>query len=169
MTMVEKWVPAEPQDVWAILADPRAYAFWVVGSHDILAADHTWPAVGATFRHVQGQGPFKLTDTTTVLANEELAGLSLEVRVRPALIARVDISLSEAGDGTCIRIDEYVTGGALRLLPRAATSPLINLRNADALRRLAGMAWVQAQGRRAFADGNRPSAPMPARTHTPAG
>lgn len=145
MATVQKWVPAEPQDVWTILADPRAYAFWVVGSHDILTADETWPAVGATFRHVQGQGPFKLSDTTTVLDVEALVRLVLEVRVRPALIARVEVRLDRARDGTCITMDEYVTGGALRLLPRLLTSPLVGLRNADALRRLAAMAWVHAE------------------------
>ncbi len=147
MTQVEKWVAAQPADVWAILADPRGYAFWVVGSHDIPEADATWPAVGATFRHVQGQGPLKMTDTTTVLEVQAPERLVLQVRVRPILTAIVELELRPQRGGTCIAIDERVNGGALRLLPRLVTSPLIALRNADGLRRLAAMAWVRAQAR----------------------
>lgn len=147
MAQVKKWVPAKPQDVWAILADPRGYAFWVVGSHDVPEADASWPAVGATFRHVQGQGPVKLSDTTTVQAVDPLRRLVLEVRVRPVLTAIVELELRAERGGTCIAIDERINGGALRVLPRFLTSPLLALRNADGLRRLAAMAWVHAEGR----------------------
>lgn len=146
MASVEKWVPAQPADVWAILADPRGYAFWVVGSHDIVAADNEWPAVGATFKHVQGQGPLKISDTTTVLEVDPPRRLVLEVRVRPILTAIVELGIKPSKGGTCITIDERVNGGALRVVPRFVTSPLIALRNADALRRLAAMAWVHAEG-----------------------
>ncbi len=149
MAPVEKWVPAQPGDVWAILADPRAYAFWVVGSHDVPEYDAHWPAVGATFRHVQGHGPVKLTDTSTVLEVDPGRRLVLEVRVRPVLTARVELDLRASKGGTCITIDEWVDGGALRVLPRFVTSPPIALRNADALRRLAAMAWVRSEARQA--------------------
>lgn len=143
MAPVKKWVPASVDDVWAMLADPRSYAFWVVGSHDIGKADDDWPAVGATFQHTQGHGPLKWTDTSTVMAVEAPHKLDLEVRVRPFLVANVEMRLAADGEGTCITIDEYVTGGITRAIPRLLTSPLIGVRNADGLRRLAGMAWAR--------------------------
>lgn len=143
MATVRKWVDATPESVWTILADPRAYAQWVVGSHDIVEYDDHWPQPGATFRHVQGHGPLKLSDTTTVLLAEPPSRLLLEVRIRPFLVGPVDLRLSADRGGTCISIDERVSGGALRVIPRVLTSPAIALRNLEALRRLAAMAWTQ--------------------------
>ena len=144
MTPVSKWVDARPDDVWAILADPRAYALWVVGSHDITGVDGPWPSPGATFEHVQGHGPIKLSDTTTVLEVRAPQWLKLEVRIRPLLVAEVELSLETQDGGTCITIDEYATGGLGRLAPRLVSSPIIAFRNSDALRRLAAMAWTRA-------------------------
>lgn len=144
MATVEKWVQATREDVWAILADPRAYAQWVVGAHDIVDVDGPWPEPGSTFRHVQGHGPIKLSDTTTVILAERPSRLLLEVRVRPFLVGPVDIRLEESKGGTCIKIDERVSGGAARILPRFVTSPALAVRNLEALRRLAAMAWTQS-------------------------
>lgn len=142
---MKKWVPAEPADVWAILADPRSYALWVVGSHSIDGFDGEWPQVGATFAHTQGHGPVKLSDTTTVKALIPGERLLLEVRIRPFLVGPVDLRISAERDGTLVSIEEHVTGGLARLAPRLVTSPLIAMRNADGLRRLAAMAWARRQ------------------------
>lgn len=147
MAPVKKWVPAEVEDVWAVLADPRGYAFWVVGSHDITDVEGDWPQPGATFRHVQGHGPLKWSDTTTVVESDPPHHLLLEVRIRPFLTGPVDLRLEADGDGTCITIDERAEGGIAGLVPHAVTSPLIALRNADGLRRLAAMAWTRRQMR----------------------
>jgi hypothetical protein len=144
MAQVEKFVPARTDDVWAVLADARSYAFWVVGSHDITGVHGRWPEVGSTFDHVQGHGPVKLSDTTTVKAVDPGRRLLLEVRIRPFLVGPVDLHLRPVPDGTIISIEEHVTGGLARALPRFVTSPLIAMRNADALRRLAAMAWTRA-------------------------
>ncbi|MBO9534756.1 MAG: SRPBCC domain-containing protein [Solirubrobacteraceae bacterium] len=143
MAPVRKWVPASPADVWAILADPRSYAFWVVGSHDVPQFDGDWPEPGSTFRHVQGHGPVKLTDTTTVVEADAPRRLLLEVRIRPFLTGPVELTLEPDGDGTCITIDERATGWIGGAIPDLVTSPLIALRNAEALRRLASMAWAR--------------------------
>lgn len=145
MATVEKWVPAGVQDVWAVLADPRAYAFWVVGSHDIRAADDEWPQPGSKFWHTQGHGPIKLRDDTKVLECVPEQRLRLEVRVRPFVIADVVLELRPLRDGTCVTITETVHGGLLGVVPNIVQAPFMSLRNADALRRLAAMAWTRAQ------------------------
>lgn len=144
MAPVRKWVPAPIDDVWAILADPRSYAFWVVGSHDVGEVEGTWPAVGATFHHTQGHGPLKVSDTTTVLEAEPPHRLLLEVRIRPFLTGPVELTLERDGEGTCIAIAERAEGWMGGLVPHLITSPLIGVRNAEALRRLAAMAWARA-------------------------
>lgn len=144
MSSVSKWVAAPVEDVWAVLADARSYAFWVVGSHDIRKVEGEWPQVGSTFHHTQGHGPVKLRDTTTVLACEPPHRLLLEVRIRPFLTGPVDLVLEPDGDGTCVTITEKAEGGLAGLAPNFMTNPFIGLRNADALRRLAGMAWARS-------------------------
>lgn len=147
MAPVRKWVPASVDDVWAVLADARSYAFWVVGSHDIRAVDGPWPEPGSTFHHTQGHGPFKVRDTTTVVECEPGRRLLLEVRIRPFLTGPVEITLAPDGEGTCITIDEKARGWIGGLTPDFVTSPLIAVRNAEALRRLAAMAWTRSQVR----------------------
>ncbi|MDQ8046784.1 MAG: SRPBCC family protein [Patulibacter sp.] len=144
MATVTKWIPASVEDVWAILADPRGYAFWVVGSHTIRSVDGHWPGVGSTFHHTQGHGPIKVNDTTTVIEADPPHRLLLEVRIRPFLTGPVELQLRPDGEGTCVTITERAKGGVAGLAPHFLTAPFIALRNADALRRLSAMAWARA-------------------------
>ncbi|MDO9352174.1 MAG: SRPBCC family protein [Solirubrobacteraceae bacterium] len=144
MATVKKWIAASPDDVWAVLADARSYAFWVVGSHDVPKFDATWPAIGSTFHHVQGHGPFKLSDTTTVVECQPGRRLLLEVRIRPFLTGPVELVLEPDGEGTCVSLTERAEGGLGGFFPGFVTGPPIAVRNAAALRRLAGMAWARA-------------------------
>ncbi|MEH3054655.1 MAG: SRPBCC family protein [Patulibacter minatonensis] len=141
---MKKWVPTDPEDVWAILADSRSYAFWVVGSTDTERIEGDWPHPGSTFRHIQGHGPIKLSDTTTVVECEPPHRLLLEIRIRPFLTGPVELTLEPDGEGTCITIDERAEGWVGGVIPHFVTSPLIAIRNAEALRRLASMAWARA-------------------------
>lgn len=144
MATVKKWVAAPVEDVWAVLADARSYAFWVVGSHDIRKVDGVWPQVGSTFHHTQGHGPIKLGDTTTVVECEPPHRLLLEVRIRPFLTGPVELILEPDGVGTCVSLTERAEGGIAGVFPNFLTGPFIGLRNADGLRRLAGMAWARS-------------------------
>lgn len=145
MATMQKWVPASVQDLWDVVADPRSYAFWVVGSHDIRSAEGDWPAPGSKFHHTQGHGPFKLRDSTVVREAEPPHRLVLEVRIRPFGIGRVELEFTPDGEGTCVTMVETMEGGPLGLVPDVLLAPGFKLRNADALRRLAAMAWTRAQ------------------------
>src|SRR5206468_4771289 len=61
-------IDAPPKRVFAVLADPASYAYWVVGSRKIRDADDDWPAVGSAFHHVVGVWPFEVRDHTVVEA-----------------------------------------------------------------------------------------------------
>jgi uncharacterized protein YndB with AHSA1/START domain len=67
-----------PEQVFAVLADPAAYADWVVGSDTIRDADPTWPAVGSKFHHRVGIGLLKVNDHTEVVEVDPLESRSLE-------------------------------------------------------------------------------------------
>lgn len=138
------WVPASPEDCWSIVADARGYAFWVIGADDVEHFDGDWPDQGATFHHAQGAKPVRLHDTTSVLACDPPRRLELEVRARPLFVGIVTLTFTPRDGGTDITINERATGGLAGLIPDVAASPLIAMRNAESVRRLAAMAWARA-------------------------
>jgi len=71
MTSAHIRVAARPERVWAVLADARSYAFWVVGARAVHESDANWPATGSTLRHSQGRAPLVLSDIPVL---REVAG-----------------------------------------------------------------------------------------------
>jgi hypothetical protein len=134
-------VGARPDAVFDVLADPRSYARWVVGSKQIRAADPGWPAAGATFDHSVGVGPLALDDASTVRASDRPRRLELLVRARPFTQAVVTLQLRDDAGGTRVVMDEHPADRRSRLLSfNPVTEPLIRLRNAESLRRLKALA-----------------------------
>jgi uncharacterized protein YndB with AHSA1/START domain len=130
------YVDASPEEVWAVLADARSYAHWVVGSSQTRRVDGRWPARGSRFHHTQGVGPLGLKDTTAVIESRKPTHLVLEVRMRPLLVARVELALAAHGSGTWLTIRETPFGGLLGRFAGPVLEPLLVVRNAESLRRL---------------------------------
>jgi len=129
--------PTSPERTFAVLSEPQRYGFWVVGAHQVEDADASWPAPGASFHHEQGLPLLNLDDTTTVLECEPPTHLRLEARVRPFLVAHVDLRLTPTEDGTRVRMHEEAVGGVLAPLLRLPPArALTRLRNLESLRRL---------------------------------
>ena len=133
-------VDATPEVVFDVLSDPRSFARWVVGSRKIRRADPEWPAVGTSFDHAVGLGPFTLADTTSVEQSERPRLLMLLVRARPLTRAVVTLQLRPDAGGTRIEMDERPADHRSRVVFNALTEPLIRLRNAESLRRLKALA-----------------------------
>ncbi len=134
-------VDASPEAVFAVLADPRSYARWVVGSRRIRSADPDWPARGTTFDHSVGVGPLQLSDHSTVEESERPHRLRMLVRARPFSRAHVDLRMTaEPAGGTRVEMDEYAADLRSRLFFNRLTDPLLRLRNAESLRRLKALA-----------------------------
>jgi len=134
------YVGASPQAVWRILAEPRSYAHWVVGSSKTRGFDSAWPEAGAVFHHTQGVGPLGLRDTTEVIEAHESHRLVLEVRMRPLLVARVELALAPHGEGTWLTIRESPFGGLLGRFGGPLLEPALSVRNVESLRRLRRLA-----------------------------
>lgn len=64
-------VDAPVEAVFAVLADPRTYDDFVVGTKRIRRFEPTWPELGSALQHTLGVGPFVLRDATSV---EEVDG-----------------------------------------------------------------------------------------------
>ena len=140
MATNEKLVEAPPENVFRVLADPESYAHWVVGSNEIRAYDESWPDEGSTFHHTQGKWPLTVKDTSSVLESDPDRRLVLEVRMRPFVVAKVDLELTAENGGTRVRMTEYPTGGLLRRIHNPLLDGLTWLRNSRGLDRLARLA-----------------------------
>src|SRR6478735_6471041 len=81
-------IPADPERIWAVLADPGSYGYWVVGSDTIRDADGGWPQPGTKIHHRVGVGPLKINDDTQVIESEPGRRLVLHARARPLGTAR---------------------------------------------------------------------------------
>jgi uncharacterized protein YndB with AHSA1/START domain len=135
-----RFMPVAPEVVWDVLADPAAYAEWVVGSKEIRDADPAWPAPGSRFHHSVGVGPLTVSDHTESLEAEAPRRLRMHARARPLGSAHVTMELEPEVAGTLVRMTEN-PGGLLFVL---ALNPLFQLatkaRNAESLSRLERLA-----------------------------
>jgi uncharacterized protein YndB with AHSA1/START domain len=132
--------PVAVEQVFAVLSDPETYAYWVVGSDSIRAADPAWPAVGTKLHHRLGAGPFKLNDNTEVLEVTPPVHLVLQARARPFGTARVMLDLVDLGDATQVTMTEGPGDRYSRVLYNPLADILLRRRNAEALRRLGELA-----------------------------
>ncbi|WP_272477425.1 SRPBCC family protein [Baekduia alba] len=140
MARNERLIPASPERVFAVLADPDSYGHWVVGSDTIRGADDTWPAVGSRFHHRVGRFPLALNDHTEVIAMEPGRRLELHAKARPLGTAHVALDLERRGDATLVTMTEDAGDRITRLVFNPLTHFLVKRRNDESLRRLAELA-----------------------------
>lgn len=145
-------IEAPPEAVFAVLADPRSFARWVVGSRTIRRADPAWPAPGTAFDHAVGIGPLALKDSSLVQESQPPHLLRLLVMLRPLSKAHVTLHLTRAGGATRVEMTEVAADTRSRLLFNPLTDPLVRLRNAESLRRLKAL----AEGAEPIPDGPLP-------------
>jgi len=89
-------------------------------------------------------GPLGIRDTTEVIESRRPKRLVLEVRTRPVVVARTELSLAAHGDGTWLTIRESPFGGLLGRFAGPLLEPLLAVRNLESLRRLRRMAEQRA-------------------------
>jgi uncharacterized protein YndB with AHSA1/START domain len=133
-------IDASPRRVFAILVDPRAYAYWVVGSKRVRDADPDWPAVGSAFHHAVGFGPLKVKDATRVEALRPRRMIQLKAKARPIGTARVRLDLRRRGTGTIVTMTETPGDRVSAVLFNPLVDGLVHARNAWSLRRLKNLA-----------------------------
>ena len=130
-------IDAPVSRVFAVLADGRRYAEWVVGAKRVRSVDEAWPAPGSKFHHTIGFGPFEIDDNSEVLAVDPDRCITLRVRARPAGEAHVTLTLQAAGGTrTHVEMEEHPVKGLARIIANPLLDTLLKARNAEALRRL---------------------------------
>lgn len=148
----ELTINASINEVFGVLADPYSYAYWVVGSDEIRAADNNWPAKGSEFKHTVGVWPLKSHDHSYVEEVDEPRLLRLRVKARPFVDGRVWLELSKFGNRTRVAMYEDAANTLSKLVLNPLTQPLVRLRNEAALRRLAELATNKRPSRSNPAD-----------------
>jgi uncharacterized protein YndB with AHSA1/START domain len=136
MAEVTRTISHPPAAVYAVLADPGAYADWVVGAQRIRDVEGEWPHPGARFHHVVGVWPLRLRDSTQVVESVPDRRLVLEARARPMGRAVVDLELRDLDGETEVVMREAPVSGPARLVPRALLDPVVRRRNERSLDRL---------------------------------
>jgi uncharacterized protein YndB with AHSA1/START domain len=130
-------IDARPEQVFAVLADPRSYEEWLVGCKHIRGVDGDWPEVGSVFHHRVGVGPLALEDNTKVLECSAPERLVLEARARPIGVAEVVFSLSPVAEGgTEVVMAEKPVRGLAKSIDNPLLGATVSARNGESLRRL---------------------------------
>jgi uncharacterized protein YndB with AHSA1/START domain len=145
MARNEAHVDAPPDRVWAVLADPRSYGEWVVGSRKIRGWDDDWPAPGSRFYHEVGVPPVITRDHTEVLERDEPRRLKLRARARPLGTAIVTVEIRPDGAGSHVVLLEDPGDPLTRVVTLPWWWLAVRLRNTGSIQRLKEI----AEGRRA--------------------
>lgn len=137
-------IEASPDAVFDVLSDGRLYAEWVVGAHRSSPVDPRWPEPGATLVHRSGVPPLTLRDTTSVISAQRPTRMRLEARVRPLLVAMVDLLVQPHHDGSLVSMEERVVGGLARHAPDWLNHAALRRRNTASLARLRAIVLSRA-------------------------
>lgn len=153
-------VQAPADAVFAVLSDPRAYSYVVVGNKRVRRFEPPWPERGSAFHHTLGVGPILLRDLTRVEEVEEGRRLVLAARMMPFAVNRVVFTLHATAGTTQVDVEERPVEGPVAALWNPVLDALMWLRNREMLRRLRRLAEDRDARRRAEAE---PAAPVGAR------
>jgi uncharacterized protein YndB with AHSA1/START domain len=140
----DTFIAAPPERVFEVLSEPRSYAYWVVGSDTIRAADENFPAVGSRFHHRVGVGPLKVNDHTEVLDANPPYRLELKAKARPLGTAHVIMLLEPRGAGTHVTMIEQAGDPLSKLVFNPIVDCFTARRNDESLRRLKELAEGRA-------------------------
>ena len=140
MAVIETYIDAPPEKVFAVLSDPDSYGYWVVGSERIRGADPDWPAPGTRFHHSVGFGPFTIDDHTECRDVEEPRMIELRAKSRPLGTASIRMELEPEAGGTRVRMREDPGDLVTAFVFNPLTHLLVRGRNEKSLQRLAELA-----------------------------
>lgn len=132
-----------PEAVFAVLADGWTYPSWVVGASRMRGVDEDWPEPGSAIRHSVGVWPALIDDETEVVEWDAPHRAVFLARGWPIGEARIVLEVQPHAEGSVVRMHEYAVRGPLQYVPRWLTDLPLDMRNREALTRLAYLAEGQ--------------------------
>lgn len=130
---------AAPHDVFSVIADPGTYPDWLLGASTIRRIDGNFPSPGARFHHAVGIRPFVLLDHSEVLDVEPDRSLTMHVKGRPLITARVTFRIVGDADDperSVLSVEEEPMIRSIGNVVRPALDPMTHFRNHRSLRRM---------------------------------
>lgn len=143
MSTTHRFIEAPPSAVFDVLADGWLFPSWVVGASRIRDVEPAWPAVDAKIHHSFGVWPVVIDDSTSVIEWDPPRRAEFIARGWPLGEADVSIDVQERSGGCFVRMTEFARSGPGTLVPEPLMTLLLDVRNREALQRLA---WL-AEGR----------------------
>ena len=140
MATTSQVIDADPDTVFAVLANGWTYGQWVVGTSHVRAVDPHWPEAGSRLHHAVGVWPLVVRDHTEVQECHPGRQLRLMARGWPFGEAEVDMTLEPVDGRTRLTIREEPVGGPGALLRNPVGDAFIHRRNIETLARLAAIA-----------------------------
>ncbi|MFE2492344.1 SRPBCC family protein [Streptomyces mirabilis] len=137
MAIRHQVIERAPDAVWAVLADPKLYADWVVGTSASWPLDARWPQVDAALAYRVGLGPWTYEGRTVVRRVEPPRWLELEADSSRLGTARIAIEVRPWGGQALVLVDEHPLRGPGGAKHAAPLDLLIQLRHRSMLPRLA--------------------------------
>lgn len=132
---------SSPDAVFGILADPRRYGDFVVGSRTIRRFHPRWPEEGSDIHHSLGLGATLIRDRSVSLRSESPHLLVLKTMMRPIGITETIFRLSPKDGGTVAEIEENPVSGPIAVPALASlVDSALWLRNRRVLQRLRKLA-----------------------------
>lgn len=131
---VQGHLPATPDQVWAVIADPTTYPDWLVGAQRMRSVDEGFPRPGTAFHH--SVGPVEeatVDDRSESLESDPPNRLVLDVHVGK-LEGIVELLVTAEGDGSRLVFREKPTGTFALATP--LLRPAVYARNEKSLRQL---------------------------------
>lgn len=163
MARTERVIDATPSAVFDVLADPRSYVYWVIGSREVRDADPSWPEPGSRFHHTVNVGPLRIRDHTRVEDVDRGRCLQLKAKARPFGTARITIRLQQESGGTRVTMVEDAADSLTAFIFQPLTHLAVRHRNVRSLERLAELAEgrIPMPGDEPQAGSRRPGEPGP--------
>ncbi|MFD0263771.1 SRPBCC family protein [Kitasatospora indigofera] len=140
MAVRHQLIERSPQQVWAVLAEPRRYPDWVVGVADSAPGQGDWPLVGSDLSYQVVLGPWKCGGRTVVRRSEAPHLLELEADSGALGTARIALEVRPWGEKeSLVILDEHPLRGAAGTLHNVAVDAFIQVRHRSMLKRLANV------------------------------
>ncbi|MEW1614157.1 MULTISPECIES: SRPBCC family protein [unclassified Streptomyces] len=137
MAVRHRLIERPVEAVWAVLADPRRYGDWVVGTSESTPDEGTWPELGAGITYTVQLGWWSARGRTVVRRCEAPHVLELEAESGWLGTARIALKVRRWGRNTLVIIDEHPLRGPAAKLHNTAIDAFVQLRHRTMLARLA--------------------------------
>jgi len=140
MSTTHRFIEASPERVFDVLADGWLFPSWVVGASRIRAVDDEWPAIDSQIHHSFGVWPIVVDDTTSVSLWNRPFTARFTARGWPLGEAEVTLHVQDRSGGCFVTMTEFAAAGPGTLVPGVVMETLLDVRNREALQRLAWLA-----------------------------